>query len=157
MAYETLEDIENCMNSGWTDGLPVIPPYGSIVDEMLASMRWKADDVVGEFPEHNVVVRAGSSRPTARLVIQVASASALPSIPRRSGALITPSSESRKRLRPSRSCRPRDRTRATTTTEIRPRTSWTRSVTACATTVRPPGTTDLAGSSSCFRPITWRS
>jgi hypothetical protein len=45
--YATLEDIENCMNNGWTDGLPVIPPYGSLVDEMLDAMGWQADDIDG--------------------------------------------------------------------------------------------------------------
>lgn len=65
MAYETLEDIENCMNNGWTDGLPVIPPYGSVVGEMLDAMGWKADDVIGEFPEHNLVVRAEQAAATA--------------------------------------------------------------------------------------------
>ncbi|MFK7894364.1 MAG: hypothetical protein AB8G23_00935 [Myxococcota bacterium] len=65
MAYETLEDIENCMNNGWTDGLPVIPPYGSVVNEMLAAMGWNGDDIIGELPEHNVVVRAEQAAATA--------------------------------------------------------------------------------------------
>ena len=65
MALETLQDIENCMNSGWTDGLPVIPPYGSVVNEMLDATGWRADDVIGEFPEHNVIVRAEQAAATA--------------------------------------------------------------------------------------------
>ena len=53
MAYETLQDIENCMDNGWSDGLPVIPPYGSLVDEMLSAMGWQATDVIGEIADQN--------------------------------------------------------------------------------------------------------
>ena len=63
--YATLEDIENCMNNGWTDGLPVIPPYGSLVDEMLEAMGWQALDVVGEMASQNIVVRAEKAAATA--------------------------------------------------------------------------------------------
>ncbi|MEZ5554228.1 hypothetical protein [Haliea sp.] len=63
--YATLEDIENCMNNGWTDGLPVIPPYGSLVDAMLEAMGWQAHDVVGEIPSQNIVIRAEKAAATA--------------------------------------------------------------------------------------------
>ena len=63
--YATLEDIENCMNNGWTDGLPVIPPYGSLVDEMLEAMGWQAQDIVGEIASQNIVVRAEKAAATA--------------------------------------------------------------------------------------------
>jgi hypothetical protein len=65
MTYETLQDIENCMNNGWSDGLPVIPPYGSLVDDMLAAMGWQATDVVGEISEQKIVIHAGKAAATA--------------------------------------------------------------------------------------------
>ena len=63
--YATLEDIENCMDNGWTDGLPVIPPYGSLVDAMLEAMGWQGSDSVGEIPDQNIVVRAEKTAATA--------------------------------------------------------------------------------------------
>jgi hypothetical protein len=65
MAYETLQDIENCMENGWSDGLPVIPPYGSLVDAMLSAMGWQATDVIGEIADQNIVVRAEKAAATA--------------------------------------------------------------------------------------------
>jgi TRAP-type mannitol/chloroaromatic compound transport system permease large subunit len=65
MAYETLQDIENCMDNGWSDGLPVIPPYGSLVDEMLSAIGWKAGDVIGEIADQNIIVRAEKAAATA--------------------------------------------------------------------------------------------
>lgn len=65
MSYEVLKDIENCMENGWSDGLPVIPPYGSLVDAMLAAMGWEASRVVGEIPEQNIRVRAEQVAATA--------------------------------------------------------------------------------------------
>ena len=65
MTYETLQDIENCMDNGWSDGLPVIPPYGSLVDDMLAAMGWQAMDVVGEIPDQNITIRAEKAAATA--------------------------------------------------------------------------------------------
>lgn len=64
-SYATLEDMENCMNSGWTDGLPVIPPYGSLVDAMLDAMGWAATDIIGEIPDQNITVRAEKAAATA--------------------------------------------------------------------------------------------
>ena len=64
-SYAALEDIENCMNNGWTDGLPVIPPYGSLVDAMLESMGWQASDIIGEIPAQSMVIRAEKAAATA--------------------------------------------------------------------------------------------
>lgn len=64
-SYATLEDIENCMDNGWTDGLPVIPPYGSLVDAMLEAMGWQAHDIVGEMPSQSIVIRAEKAAATA--------------------------------------------------------------------------------------------
>lgn len=64
-SYATLEDIENCMNNGWTDGLPVIPPYGSLVDAMLDAMGWQGHEVIGEISSQNIVIRAEKAAATA--------------------------------------------------------------------------------------------
>ena len=58
MSHGVLDDIEKCMDSGWSDGLPVIPPYGSLVDPMLEAMGWQAQDVVGVIVEQSIKVRA---------------------------------------------------------------------------------------------------
>ena len=58
MSLAVLEDIENCFSGGWSDGLPVIPPYGSLVDPMLEAMGWQHTDVVGEIKEQNIEVLA---------------------------------------------------------------------------------------------------
>jgi len=58
MALEVLDDITNCMENGWSDGLPVIPPYGSLVDEMLEALGWKNTDVIGEIADQNLLIRA---------------------------------------------------------------------------------------------------
>lgn len=63
--HATLQDIENCMTNGWSDGLPVIPPYGSLVDEMLAAMGWQGDDVIGEIESQSIVIRAEQAAATA--------------------------------------------------------------------------------------------
>lgn len=65
MGYGTLEDIENCMANGWSDGLPVIPPYGSLVDAMLGAMGWEASAVVGEIADQKIRVRAEQAAATA--------------------------------------------------------------------------------------------
>ncbi len=57
MALDVYEDIENCFAAGWSDGLPVIPPYGSLVERMLGQMGWKATEVVGRLAAHDVEVR----------------------------------------------------------------------------------------------------
>lgn len=65
MSHSILDDIEKCMDSGWTDGLPVIPPYGSLVDPMLEALGWHASDVVGAIPEQSIKVRAEQVAATA--------------------------------------------------------------------------------------------
>lgn len=58
MAFEILQDIENCMEGNWSDGLPVIPPYGTLVDAMLEAMGWNGPDIVGEFKDQKIEIRA---------------------------------------------------------------------------------------------------
>ncbi len=65
MSHGVLDDIEKCMDSGWTDGLPVIPPYGSLVDPMLEALGWQAGDVVGVIAEQSIKVRAEQAAATA--------------------------------------------------------------------------------------------
>jgi hypothetical protein len=55
----TVRDIEACMESGWSDGLPVIPPYSSLVEPMVEAMGWSSmTEPVGRIEEQNIVVRA---------------------------------------------------------------------------------------------------
>ena len=65
MALDVYDDIEKCMSGGWSDGLPVIPPYGSLVDEMLAAMGWAHTEVVGSLPEQSIQVHASHLAATA--------------------------------------------------------------------------------------------
>jgi hypothetical protein len=65
MSYEVLRDIENCMDNGWSDGLPVIPPYASLVDTMLAAMGWEGSFVIGEIPDQKIKVHAEQAAATA--------------------------------------------------------------------------------------------
>ena len=58
MGLDVYDDIERCMSGGWSDGLPVIPPYGSLVDDMLAAMGWDYTEVVGSLPEQSIEVHA---------------------------------------------------------------------------------------------------
>jgi hypothetical protein len=59
------EDIERCFEGGWTDGLPVIPPYKTLVDQMLDRMGWKPAEVVGQLQELGMEVRAEQLAATA--------------------------------------------------------------------------------------------
>ncbi len=52
------EDIERCMEAGWTDGLPVVPPYGTLVDRMVEAMGWAPTEKVGELADFDMEVRA---------------------------------------------------------------------------------------------------
>lgn len=65
MALDVYEDIERCFEGGWSDGLPVIPPYGTLVDKMLAAMGWKATDIVGEIKTQKIQIRADQLAATA--------------------------------------------------------------------------------------------
>jgi hypothetical protein len=51
-------DIEKCFEAGWSDGLPVIPPYESLVKSMLSAMGWGATDVIGTIPAQHIEIRA---------------------------------------------------------------------------------------------------
>lgn len=47
------------MASGWSDGLPVIPPYSSLVEPMIEAMGWGSlSEPVGRIDDQNIVVRA---------------------------------------------------------------------------------------------------
>lgn len=52
-----LSDIEACFEGQWSDGLPVIPPYGSLVDAMLEACGWEATEVVGSIPAQHIEIR----------------------------------------------------------------------------------------------------
>ena len=58
MSLDFLDDIENCHAAGWSDGLPVVPPYGSLVDEMLAAMGWSATEIVGRIESQSLDIMA---------------------------------------------------------------------------------------------------
>jgi hypothetical protein len=55
---EPAELIEAYFERGWTDGLPVVPPTGKSVAEMLAGGALRGDQVIGEVPGRNSVVVA---------------------------------------------------------------------------------------------------
>ena len=59
------EDIERCFEGGWSDGLPVVPPYQQLVDEMLDRMGWQPAELVGEIREQNLEIRAEQLAATA--------------------------------------------------------------------------------------------
>jgi hypothetical protein len=65
MALDVYEDIERCFDGGWSDGLPVIPPYGTLVDKMLDAMGWQAMDIVGEISTQKIRIRAQHMAATA--------------------------------------------------------------------------------------------
>jgi hypothetical protein len=66
MTLGTIDDIENCMENGWSDGLPVIPPYASLVEPMLAAMGWSSpSEVIGAIPEQKIEIRAEHAAATA--------------------------------------------------------------------------------------------
>ena len=58
MALDAYEDIENCFAGGWSDGLPVVPPYGTLVDAMLEAMGWAPTEIVGTIEEQRIDIRA---------------------------------------------------------------------------------------------------
>ncbi len=55
---DVITDIEACFSGGWSDGLPVIPPYDSLVVPMLAAMGWDRTEIVGTIPAQSITVRA---------------------------------------------------------------------------------------------------
>jgi hypothetical protein len=52
------EDIERCFEGGWSDGLPVVPPYARLVDPMVEQMGWHPTEVVGRLDSLGIEVRA---------------------------------------------------------------------------------------------------
>jgi len=65
MSLDFYEDMERCFAGGWSDGLPVVPPYGSLVDRMLEAMGWQRDEVIGEIKAQNIRIRAEQLAATA--------------------------------------------------------------------------------------------
>ncbi|MFE3188478.1 hypothetical protein ACFXHA_05680 [Nocardia sp. NPDC059240] len=57
MSLDVYEDIERCFEAGWSDGLPVIPPYGTLVDTMLEACGWSATEVVGTIEDQHLEIR----------------------------------------------------------------------------------------------------
>lgn len=53
-----LEAIETCFESGWTDGLPVVPPTEERVLEFLEYAGLQPDQLLGEVPERSCVLTA---------------------------------------------------------------------------------------------------
>jgi hypothetical protein len=43
---DLVADIQACFDRGYTDGLPVVPPYAELVDDMLAALGWRASEVL---------------------------------------------------------------------------------------------------------------
>jgi hypothetical protein len=58
MGLDVYDDIENCFAGGWSDGLPVIPPYGTLVNAMLDAMSWTPTEVIGSIEEQRIDIRA---------------------------------------------------------------------------------------------------
>jgi hypothetical protein len=53
-----LADIGRCYDIGWSDGLPVVPPYRYLVDEMLDALGWKFGDIVGRISAQRLDISA---------------------------------------------------------------------------------------------------
>ena len=58
MIPAVVEDIERCFDAGWSDGLPVVPPYRSLVERMSAAMGWAPDEEVGSIDAQGIRIRA---------------------------------------------------------------------------------------------------
>ena len=56
---DPLEAVEVCYDLGWTDGLPVVPPTSSRVDEFVERAGRPADEVVGQLPERRREITVG--------------------------------------------------------------------------------------------------
>jgi len=52
------EAVESYIESGFTDGLPVIPPTPELVEAMLAAAGFHGDEILGEIPTRNISVAA---------------------------------------------------------------------------------------------------
>lgn len=49
--------ITDCVDRGWADGLPVVPPYAELVDAMLAALRWSAATPLAQDDELRLEIR----------------------------------------------------------------------------------------------------
>jgi hypothetical protein len=52
------EAMEFCVEEGWTDGLPVVPPTRELVGAFLDAAGWAADDVLAHEPVRGRTIRA---------------------------------------------------------------------------------------------------
>ncbi|HET7506329.1 MAG TPA: hypothetical protein VFK02_35160 [Kofleriaceae bacterium] len=52
------QDIERCFEGGWSDGLPVVPPYARLVDPMVERMGWRPTEIAGELKDLGIEVKA---------------------------------------------------------------------------------------------------
>jgi hypothetical protein len=53
-----VDDIERCFAGGFSDGLPVVPPYVELVDQMLKALGWDASEVLASMDELRLEYRA---------------------------------------------------------------------------------------------------
>jgi hypothetical protein len=53
-----LTDIGRCYDMGWSDGLPSVPPYRYLVDEMLAALGWESGEIVGQIAAQRLEITA---------------------------------------------------------------------------------------------------
>ena len=53
-----IEDIERCFDLGWSDGLPVVPPYEFLVGQMLEALGWEGEEVVGRIEAQRLEIQA---------------------------------------------------------------------------------------------------
>ena len=53
---DPVEIIEACYASGWTDGLPVVPPEAKLVDRFIAVSGQPRETVIGSLPERRRTV-----------------------------------------------------------------------------------------------------
>jgi hypothetical protein len=56
--HDAVELIEAYFERGWTDGLPIVPPTEKSVATMLADSGLRADELIGEVRDRQVVVKA---------------------------------------------------------------------------------------------------
>jgi len=53
-----VDAIEHCFEIGWSDGLPVVPPYRTLVDRMLEALQWDGEEVLTSIPGQDTEVTA---------------------------------------------------------------------------------------------------
>lgn len=49
--------ISDCLDRGWADGLPVVPPYAELVDAMLAALGWTASATLARDEDLRLEIR----------------------------------------------------------------------------------------------------